>query len=110
MLRHALVTIVTFCTRCAKATIAVAALLGVLSGIYAAKHFAINTDINTLISPDLPWRQREIAFERAFPQHLHSILMVLDAPTPELATQATAALVGRLSANNLFKSVVQPGG
>ena len=56
MLRHALVTIVTFCTRYAKATIAVAALLGVLSGIYAAKHFAINTDINTLISPDLPWR------------------------------------------------------
>ena len=111
MLRHALVTIVTFCTRYAKATIAVAALLGVLSGIYAAKHFAINTDINTLISPDLPWRQREIAFERAFPQHLHSILVVVDAPTPELTSQATTALADRLAQNkDVFKSIAQPGG
>src|SRR3954462_4679008 len=111
MLRHALVTIVTFCTRYAKATIAVAALLGVLSGIYAAKHFAINTDINTLISPDLPWRQREIAFERAFPQHLHSILVVVDAPTPELTSQATTALADRLAKNkDVFKSIAQPGG
>src|SRR6187397_1286197 len=111
MLRHAIVSVVVRCTRHAWLTIIVAALLGVVSGIYAARHFAINTDINTLISPDLPWRQREIAFEKAFPQHLRSILVVLDAPTPELATQATAALVGRLSENSkLFKSVVQPGG
>jgi hopanoid biosynthesis associated RND transporter like protein HpnN len=87
------------------------AALGVASGVYATKHFAINTDINTLISQDLPWRQREQAFERAFPQHLRSILVVVDAPTPELTSQATAALVERLTANKeLFESVAQPGG
>ena len=63
MLRHAIVSLVVRCTRHAWATIIVATLLGVISGVYAAQHFAINTDINKLISPELGWRQREIAFE-----------------------------------------------
>src|SRR5436305_5063036 len=111
MLRTAIVATVTRCTRHAWLVIALATLAAGVSGVYAARHFAINTDINTLISRDLPWRQREIAFDKAFPQHLRSILVVLDAPTPELATQASAALVGRLTENTrLFKSVAQPGG
>ena len=111
MLRAAIVATVTRCTRHAWLVIAVATVATAVSSVYAARHFAINTDINTLISPDLSWRKREIAFDQAFPQHLRSILVVLDAPTPELATQASAALVGRLSENTrLFKSVAQPGG
>jgi hopanoid biosynthesis associated RND transporter like protein HpnN len=111
MLRTSIVRIVTRCTRHAWLTIAVSALIGVGSGVYAAQHFAINTDINKLISPDLTWRQREIAFEQAFPQRLHSILAVVDAPTQELASEATAALVQRLEADktNLVQ-VTQPGG
>src|SRR4051812_33845942 len=99
MLRHAIVSVVTRCIRHAWLTIAIAAIIGVASGVYATRHFAINTDINTLISRDLPWRQRELAFERAFPQHLRSILVVVEAPTPELTTEATAALFERLSSN-----------
>src|SRR5436305_3023447 len=111
MLRTAIVATVTRCTRHAWLVIALATLAAGVSGVYAARHFAINTDINTLISRDLPWRQREIAFDKAFPQHLRSILVVLDAPTSELATNASAALVGRLTENTrLFKSVAQPGG
>jgi predicted RND superfamily exporter protein len=111
MLRTAIVAIVTRCIRHAWLVIVLSAVLGVVSGVYATRHFAINTDINTLIAPDLPWRQRDLAFEKAFPQRLHSILAVVDAPTPELATQATIALVDRLSANkDLFLNVTQPGG
>jgi uncharacterized protein len=111
MLRHAIVWVVTRCTRHAWLTILIAALLGVASATYAARHFAINTDIDTLISPDLPWRQREIAFEKAFPQHLRSILVVVEAPTPELTTQATAALFERLQTQKeLFEGISQPGG
>ncbi|MBV8839940.1 MAG: MMPL family transporter [Alphaproteobacteria bacterium] len=114
MLRHAIVSVVTRCTRHAWLTIFVAALIGVVSGAYAARHFAINTDIDTLISQDLPWRQREIAFEKAFPQHLRSILVVVEAPTPELTSQATALLFERLNAQNtnkqLFEAISQPGG
>src|SRR3954468_1823504 len=91
--------------------IAVSVLVAIAASLYAERNFAINTDINTLISQNLPWRQREIAFEKAFPQHLQSILAVVDAPTPELASQATALLFQKLSSNkDAFKSVTQPGG
>ena len=111
MLKSVIVAIVTRCTRHAWGVIIVASLLAVGSAVYAAMHFGINTDVNTLISQDLPWRQREIAFEKAFPQHLRSILIVVDAPTPELTTAATSALAERLQTNTeLFETVAQPGG
>ena len=111
MLRAAIVATVNRCTTHPWTVIVAGVIAAVISGIYAERHFAINTDVNTLISQNLPWRQREIAFEKAFPQHLQSILTVVDAPTPELATQATAALVAKLSANkDRFQSVTQPGG
>ena len=111
MLRTAIVTIVTRCTRHAWLVIVLATLVSAVAGVYAARHFGLNTDINKLISPDLDWRKREIAFETSFPHRLHSILTVVDAPTPELATQAATALAGRLSANKeLFPAVAQPGG
>jgi hopanoid biosynthesis associated RND transporter like protein HpnN len=111
MLRTAIVAIVTRCTRRAWLVIALSAVLGVVSGAYAVRHFAINTDINKLIAQDLPWRKRDLAFEQAFPQHLQSILAVVDAPTPELASQAAAALVERLAQNkDLILAISQPGG
>src|SRR5215213_2447087 len=111
MLRAAIVATVTRCTRHARLVITLATLAAAVSGVYAIRHFAINTDINTLISAELPWRQRELAFEKAFPQHLRSILVVIEAPTPELTTQATTALADRLTANKTdFKSTTQPGG
>ena len=58
-------------------------MLAVAGGVYAARHFAINTDINTLISQDLDWRKRDIQFEEAFDRE-QLILAVVEAPTPEL--------------------------
>jgi hopanoid biosynthesis associated RND transporter like protein HpnN len=111
MLRTAIVATVTRCTRYAWLVIILSTLAAAVSGVYAVRHFAINTDINTLISAQLPWRQREIAFEKAFPQHLQSILVVVEAPTPELTSQATTALADRLAGNKTdFKSLAQPGG
>jgi hopanoid biosynthesis associated RND transporter like protein HpnN len=111
MLKAVIVAIVIRCTRHAWLVIVLSTLLGVASGVYSARHFAINTDINTLIDQHLPWRQRDLAFEKAFPQRLHSILAVVDAPTPELASQAANALVDKLSANKaLILSISQPGG
>jgi len=49
MVKAAIVTIIGFCTRYAYTTIVVSVLLGASSGYYAAKNFAINTDVNTLI-------------------------------------------------------------
>jgi hypothetical protein len=81
-------------------------LLTAASGVYTAKHFAINTDITRLISPDLPWRQRELIFNATFPQGKETIVAVIQAPTSEATSKAaqmlTAALSGR---KQLFNSV-----
>jgi uncharacterized protein len=101
---------IDFCTRFAWLVIAASLLLAVASGWYAATHFSITTDINKLISEDIPWRKREAVFENAFPQ-FELIVAVVDAPTPELANAATKALVQRLTQQpELFRSVTEPGG
>src|SRR5712671_3372280 len=111
MLSRAIARIVEFCTRNIWPVVAVAVLLTVVSGAYTAKHFAINADVAKLISPDLPWRQRELAYEAAFTHGTELIVAVVDAPTPELATAATKALVDRLSQKtDLFRAVQSAGG
>jgi hopanoid biosynthesis associated RND transporter like protein HpnN len=89
--------IVELCSRHHWTVVVVALILATASGVYATRNFAISTDINRLISPDLPWRQREAAYEKAFPGPFTSILVVVDAPTPELAAEATRSLTERLS-------------
>src|SRR5499433_3786294 len=111
MLQQAIVTIVDYCTRYAVWIIGIAVVLGLVTAVYAARHFAIDADVNKLISFDLPWRQREKAFEKFFPPKEETILAVIDAPTSELATHATAALVEKLAAQkNLFTSIIEAGG
>jgi uncharacterized protein len=101
---------VGFCTQNAWSVIAISILLAVASSWYAATHFKMTTDVNQLISSNIPWRQREAAFEKAFPQ-FELIVAVVQAPTPELVEAATGALVGRLSQQkDLFRSIDQPKG
>jgi uncharacterized protein len=86
-------------------------ILTFISGLYVVRHFSINTDVNALISADPPWRQRELAYESAFPQSTQGILAVVDAPTPELADAAATALADQLSQRGeLFRSVEELGG
>ncbi len=90
-------------------TILVFALLTVAAGFYTARNFAINTDISNLIAPDIDWRQREIALEKAFPSRVHNILAVVNAPTPELAAIAADRLTERLrKQTDLFPEVRRP--
>ncbi len=101
---------IDFSTRYAWLVLAVAVGLTIASIDYAIHHFAINTDINRLISPDLAWRKRESAFEAVFPQY-DSIIAVVEAPTTELVDEATATLLQHLSKrNDLFRSVNLGGG
>jgi hopanoid biosynthesis associated RND transporter like protein HpnN len=110
MVKAAIVTIIGFCTRFAYATIAVSVLISSVATFYAVNHFAINTDVSNLISDDLPWRQREIKYQRNLPNQEQSILVVVDAPTPELAGLARTALADELASNKeLFPTVTQPG-
>ena len=96
MLTSIVVSIVRACTRFALFTVLVAFVLAIAAGFYTAHHFAINTDINKLISQKLDWRQRDNQFEHAFDRE-RTILAVVDAPTPELTNVASKALAEKLS-------------
>jgi hopanoid biosynthesis associated RND transporter like protein HpnN len=111
VLTAAVTRTVDFCTRYTWLVVVVAVLFTVVSANYVARHFAINTDVSKLISAELPWRQRELAYTAAFPHRDGTILIVIDARTPELADAARDKLVQRLSGQPaLFTSVRQPGG
>jgi len=66
---------------------------------YVVNNFAITTDTNQLISPELDWRKRERQFDAAFPQHTDTIDIVIDGRTPELTENAAAKLAAALSAS-----------
>lgn len=92
-------------------TLLVAVLLTIGAGAYASRHFAIQTDTGKLISPDLPWRQRELQLDAAFPHQSDTLLVVIDGATPELADSAAKSL-GAALANKpaQIKAVYDPAG
>ena len=111
MLKKVIVATVDYCTRHAAQVIGIMIVFGLVSGFYTARHYAIDADVNKLISQELPWRQRELAFDKLFPPKEETILAVIDAPTSELASQATAALIQKLSdKKDLFRSIMEAGG
>ncbi len=109
MLTSIVVSIVRACTRFAIVTVLVALGLAVGAGFYTAHHFTINTDINTLISSNLDWRQRDQQFDKAFDRD-STILAVVEAPTPELTGAAAAALEQRLRGDTEHFQSLQPLG
>jgi hopanoid biosynthesis associated RND transporter like protein HpnN len=89
-------------------------LLTIAGGIYGAQRLSIDTDLDKLINPDLPWRQLEKAMDDAFPQNVDTLVVVIDAKTPDQAADATSAMMAKLeklaATTTLFKSVRRPDG
>ena len=111
MLTRSIVRVVGFCTRHAWPVIVLATVLAIGSGAYTARYFAINANIDDLMSSRLDWRQREIAYHTEYPQSMQLVLVVVDGPTPELASAATRALAEHLAKRtDLFRSVAEQGG
>ncbi len=109
MLTSIVVLIVRTCTRFAIPVVALSLILTIGASYYAVQNFAINTDINKLISPDLDWRKRDNQFEHAFERE-KLILAVVEASTPELAGAAAKALAAKLSGDTKHFESVQPLG
>src|SRR5471030_2975164 len=110
MLTNVIVRVIDFCIHHALRVVVLGVLLAVASGFYSARHFAINSDIGTLLSPDLDWRKRELALEQAF-RRFELIVVVVQAPTPELTGEATAALAKALEQKkDRFRGVTLAGG
>ncbi|HWE45977.1 MAG TPA: MMPL family transporter [Caulobacteraceae bacterium] len=103
--------LVEFCSRRAWLVAVLALLIAFAAGWFAVTHFKMTSDTGELISDKLPWRQREIAFGRAFPQNGNSIVAVVDGQTPELAALGASKLTQEVEAHpNLFTSVSRPDG
>jgi hopanoid biosynthesis associated RND transporter like protein HpnN len=91
--------------------LALAVLLGLGAGVYAAGHIAIDTDNSKLFSPDLPWRRLEATYDAAFPQQTGLTAIVIDGATPELSESAAAALAKRLAERpEFFSNISRPDG
>ena len=85
MVETLIVRLVRACCCYPALTVIVASLITLGAGTYSYENFAIHTDTGQLISSQLPWRQRELQFDAAFPQLADNILVVVDGATPELA-------------------------
>ena len=89
--------------------VAVAFILCAAATQYVMSHFAMTTDTHTLLSPKLPWRIRQAAFDEAFPNDGSNLVVVVDGRTPELSEEAAARLAASLSAQTrLFHAVRRP--
>jgi hopanoid biosynthesis associated RND transporter like protein HpnN len=109
MLKSVIVRTVDVCVRHPWSVIIIAVALTVGSIVYVADHFQINTDIEKLISSDLPDRQRQAEYFRAF--QTHGIVAVVDAPTPELVARAADRLAQALGQRGgAIEGVHEPGG
>ena len=103
--------VVAASTRHLLVVLLLAVLLTGAALVYTAQHFAMTADTSELISTKLKWRQRELAFEAAFPQLENLTLVVVDGATPELADAAAGRLAAALRERpGLFRSVGQPDG
>src|SRR5215510_8643637 len=109
MLTSAVFRTVDFCTRHAWWVIVFGLALAAASTVYAARHFAIKTDVTDLFPSDLPWTQRAFEYSRSFPQP--DILVVVDAPTTEMVEAATAKLIDALAVRrDVIRAIHQPQG
>jgi hypothetical protein len=107
---RAAAALVSAALRAPRLVLLMSALLGALSVWAVATRFAMNTDVVRLFPEDLPWRQAEIAMDRAFPHRTDAIAAVIDGATPDRADRAAAALEAALAPRtDLFREVTRPG-
>jgi hypothetical protein len=108
-LSRLLAAVVDGSRRRAVVVLAIAALLSALCGWLAATRLGVNTDVDEMFAASLPWRQRQIAFARDFPQFNDLLVAVVNADTPEQADQTAQSLADGLRADPaLFLTVRQP--
>jgi uncharacterized protein len=103
--------LVAACCRAPRFVVLLFLALGAAGAAYTAANFKMDTDSTKLISPKVPWREREIHFDKLFPQNVNLILVVVDGATPELADAGAQALSDSLKAKTtLFDDVRRPDG
>src|SRR6185437_2277683 len=96
-----------------QAAIFTAIVLGLAAAgaLFTMSRISIDTDVGKLINSNLPWRLQQQKLEKAFPQNVDLLAVLVEARTPDEAEDAATALTARLhSETDLFTSVRRPDG
>jgi uncharacterized protein len=110
IIQRALMRLVDASRRHAWTVVLAGILLAAGSAFYASHHLGVNTDTDQMFSASLPWRQRAMALDRAFPQFQGLLVAVIDAKVPEEAEETARDLTHALAADHTdFSMVSQPG-
>jgi hopanoid biosynthesis associated RND transporter like protein HpnN len=74
--------------------------------VFIATSLQFNSDKESLVADTAPFKQRNAAFDRAFPQFLNSLIIVIDAPTSAQAQDLAELISVRLEATpDRYRSV-----
>ena len=83
-------------------------LLGALAIAVSVARLGVTTDIGGLFAANLPWKQRDATYDRAFPQFQDLTVAVIDAAIPEEAEATAAALAQAMAGDPRIRSVARP--
>ncbi len=98
VLRGLLTDIAVFSARRGWLTLCCALVFAVASLVFVATSLQFNSDKESLIAETAPFKQRNAAFDRAFPQFLNSLIIVIDAPTSAQAQDLAELISLKLEA------------
>ena len=88
-------------------------LVAVVCGVYTSRNLGMNTDTTDMLSEHLPFRANYIQYKKTFPQDqgMDTLVVVIEAPTPEQAHSATKQLAERLKEDTTnIKDIYLPSG
>ena len=91
--------IAAFCRIRAGAVVLGFLVLAGLAAALAGLRLGVSTDTDALFDTALPWRQRELAMAKAFPQFSDLLIAVVEGATPEEAEETAASLAAALAAD-----------
>ena len=89
--------------------LALATIATVVSFSFAFMYLGINTNTTEMLAADVPIQEAREHYKKIFPKNTDSILLVVEASTPEMTHAAVKALDGRLRKEpEYIKSVYTP--
>jgi len=76
--------------------------LTIASVFYIKDNLDMSTSTTDMLSEDLNWRKLDIEYERLFPQFSDNILVVIEAPSPDQASDTADLLYSALENDSKF--------
>ncbi len=108
-IQHAFAQWASIAHRYAFWVLSIALMIAIVSSIYIAQNLAMNTDTTDMLSEELPFRVNLKHYNKTFPQDIETLLIVLNAPTPEQVRSATEQLARQLKQDSInFFEVYSP--